>query len=66
MKKNTTKPLTPAKWLETIGYVFHPDEGFEFEEEVIDHKWKDVFELLEGYAKHVVEARIKAGDLKVM
>ena len=43
-----------ADWLErTCGYEFEKDaDGFWFEEEVTEHKWKDIFILMWDYKYH--------------
>jgi len=45
-----------SKWMEeTQGYGFQKDpDGFWFEEYLTEHKWKDVFELMQKYAEYVV------------
>jgi len=45
-----------ADYFDSVGYEFERDEdGFWFEEYVKDHKWKDIFELMEKYAKLRIE-----------
>jgi hypothetical protein len=45
-----------ADYLVSTGYDFEFDsDGFWFEEYVDDHKWKDVFELMEEYSQHQIK-----------
>jgi hypothetical protein len=38
-----------GEWLKTKGYEVNLEDDFWFEDIVVDHKWKDIFDLMLDY-----------------
>ena len=55
MTKTEEKYYEIAGWLELNGYSFDKtDDGLWWEEEVTEHKWKDIFCIMYTYSAHEV------------